>query len=100
MSKLGVPVVRDLSRKLRDRVEREIMSTAMLADDERERFNIAVGALATSVAVVGAFFSSIDGKYQDPFDVGIALLRELQDAATRRADLNVDEVKARLGEDR
>lgn len=81
MTKLGLPVIRDLSRKLGDRVNDEMLRTAMLADDPNERFMISLGALTQSVAVAGALFSAIDGKYQDPYELAIVLLREIRDKA-------------------
>lgn len=80
--RLPIEIITDLNRELFERIGKTIYSMTGIVDDPFDKFQIAIGAVAASVAISAGFFSAANRHQFDPYDVALALVETLRAAKT------------------
>ncbi len=98
--RLPAEIITDLNRELFERIGTTIYSMTGIVDDPFDKFQIAIAAVAASIAISAGFFSAANRHKFDPYDVALALVETLRSAQTPEQRFAMEETLLRMLRDR
>jgi hypothetical protein len=89
--RMPLHVITDLNRELFERISKTTYSMTGIVDNPFDKFQIAIGGVAASIAISAGFFSAAHLHKFDPYDLALALIETLRAAQTPQQRLEMEQ---------